>query len=345
LDPFSFTPNEEQTHEASVHSLVPPVSGKAFGSLRSMERIAIPIFESRVSPVLDVCNRMVVVDIDGTCEVRRDTISLGNADLAERIEIVAQRGIHKIICGGISDMMSKCLAARNIILISGIAGELEKVIRAFVDDKLDDACFNMPGKSHDAAADICLSPGAPTAAFIAHPQERTIKKRASRQIGVSRENGGVMQPNVKDIDTILESCPGEPRYLISLLQDVQAEFNFISEENLTLICDHVRVSLPQAWSVATFYKSFSLKPRGEHEIKVCLGTACHLKGGQRLVDNLSREMGVAPGETTPDLRFTLDTVNCLGACALAPVAVVKNEYHSQATSRNLNKIIKKLSAE
>jgi NADH-quinone oxidoreductase subunit E len=310
-----------------------------------MERIGIPIFESRVSPVLDVCNRMVVVDIDGACEARRDAVSFGSADSTERLEILVRWGIHKIICGGISEMLCQCLAARNIIVISGIAGELEAVISAFIGNKLDDACFNMPGKSHDAAADICLRTGAATSAFIAHPQEHTFQKRASRDIRVSQKKGGVMQPNVKDIDTILESCPGEPRYLISLLQDVQAEFNFISEENLTLICDHVQVSLPQAWSVATFYKSFSLKPRGEHEIKVCLGTACHLKGGQRLVDNLSREMGVAPGETTPDLRFTLDTVNCLGACALAPVAVVKNEYHSQATSRKLNKIIKKLSAE
>ena len=154
-----------------------------------------------------------------------------------------------------------------------------------------------------------------------------------------------MKQDVKDIDTILESYPGDSRYLIGLLQDVQAEFNFISEENMTLICDHVGVPLTQAWAVATFYKSFSLEPRGEHEIKVCLGTACHLKGGQRLVDNLSRELGIQPGETTQDLRFTLDTVNCLGACALAPVAVVDEEYQAQVTSRKLNKVIKNLSAE
>jgi len=154
-----------------------------------------------------------------------------------------------------------------------------------------------------------------------------------------------VKQDVKDIDTILESYPGDSRYLIGLLQDVQAEFNFISEENMTLICDHVGVPLTQAWAVATFYKSFSLEPRGEHEIKVCLGTACHLKGGQRLVDNLSRELGIQPGETTQDLRFTLDTVNCLGACALAPVAVVDEEYQAQVTSRKLNKVIKNLSAE
>lgn len=149
----------------------------------------------------------------------------------------------------------------------------------------------------------------------------------------------------KDIDTILESYPGNPRYLIALLQDVQSEYNYISGENMNLICDHVGIPLTQAWSVATFYKSFSLEPRGEHEIKVCLGTACHLKGGQRLVENLTRELHIEPGQTTEDLKFTLDTVNCVGACALAPVAVVDEEYQSKTTSRKLNKLIKKLSAE
>ncbi len=154
-----------------------------------------------------------------------------------------------------------------------------------------------------------------------------------------------VKQNGKDIDNILESYPGEPRYLIALLQDVQAEYNYISEENLTLICDHVGVPLTQAYAVATFYESFSLEPRGEHEIKVCLGTACHLKGGQRLVENLSRDLGIEPGQTTPDLKFTLDTVHCLGACALAPVAVADEEYHAKVTSKKLNKIIKDLSAE
>jgi NADH-quinone oxidoreductase subunit E len=154
-----------------------------------------------------------------------------------------------------------------------------------------------------------------------------------------------VKPEGKDIDTILEGYPEEPRYLISLLQDVQAEYHYISEENLKLICEHLGVPMTQAWAVATFYKSFSLKPRGEHEIKVCLGTACHLKGGQRLVENLSRELGIGPEETTPDLRFTLDTVNCLGACALAPVAVIDEEYQSQVTSRKLNKAVQRLSAE
>lgn len=154
-----------------------------------------------------------------------------------------------------------------------------------------------------------------------------------------------MKPQGKDIDTILERYPEEPRYLIALLQDVQAEYNYISEENLRLICDHLGVPITQAWAVATFYKSFSLEPRGEHEIKVCLGTACHLKGGHRLVEGLTRDLGIGPEETTPDLKFSLDIVNCLGACAISPVAVIDGEYMTRATSSKLKKTVKRLAAE
>lgn len=148
-----------------------------------------------------------------------------------------------------------------------------------------------------------------------------------------------------DIDSILDKYPRHPQHLISLLQDVQAEFSYISPEHLTFICDHVGVPLTQAWSVATFFKSFSLEPRGEHEIKVCLGTVCHLKGGERLVEGCERDLGVKRGQTTPDLRFTLDTVNCLGACALAPVALVDENYLPNTTHPKLSKLLSKLGQE
>jgi NADH-quinone oxidoreductase subunit E len=107
----------------------------------------------------------------------------------------------------------------------------------------------------------------------------------------------------------------------------------------------VGVPLSRAWSVATFYKSFSLEPRGEHEIKVCLGTACHLKGGPRILAALERDLSIRRGQTTEDLRFTLETVNCLGACALAPVLVVGEDYHPNVTVRKVNKLIKQLATE
>ncbi len=148
-----------------------------------------------------------------------------------------------------------------------------------------------------------------------------------------------------DIDSILDRYPPQEKYLIALLQDVQAAFHYISPEALTLVCDHVGVPPTRAWAVATFYKSFSLEPRGEHEIKVCLGTACHLKGGGRLAENLERELGVERGHTTEDLKFTLDTVNCVGACALAPVVVADEAYQANASMTKLKKLIGKMARD
>jgi len=151
-----------------------------------------------------------------------------------------------------------------------------------------------------------------------------------------------MQKIPKTIESILAAYPRHPQNLIGLLQDVQAEHNYISPEHLALICDHLGVPLTQAWAVATFYKSFSLEPRGEHEIKVCLGTTCHLKGGNRLVEACERDLHVSRGGTTPDLRFTLDTVKCVGACAEAPVIMVDKDYLGRASLGALKKQLKKL---
>ena len=150
-----------------------------------------------------------------------------------------------------------------------------------------------------------------------------------------------MKKAPKTIDSILASYPPHPQNLISLLQDVQTKFNYISSEHLALICDYVGVPVTQAWSVATFYKSFSLEPRGEHEIKVCLGTTCHLKGANRLLEACERALGVAPGGTTPDLYLTLDTVKCVGACAEAPVVMVDQDYLGRASISSLKKQLKR----
>ena len=133
---------------------------------------------------------------------------------------------------------------------------------------------------------------------------------------------GLPQP----IDRILEKYPPSPGTSSACSRTSRSVYNYISPEHLSLICDHVGVPLTQAWSVATFYKSFSLEPRGEHGIKVCLGTTCHLKGGERLVEACERDLGVERGHTTDDFKFTLETVNCLGSCALAPVVMVDEDY-------------------
>lgn len=148
-----------------------------------------------------------------------------------------------------------------------------------------------------------------------------------------------------DIDDIIERYPGRPEYLIFLLQDIQAAYHYISPEAMALVCDHTGVPLTQAYAVATFYQSFSLEPKGEHEIRVCLGTACHLKGAARIVSELERRLGIQAGQTTKDLKFSLETVNCLGACALAPVVVVDNEYQPNSTTPKLVKILDKMAEE
>ncbi len=147
-----------------------------------------------------------------------------------------------------------------------------------------------------------------------------------------------------DIDEIIERYPGKPEFLIFLLQDIQAAYNYISREALELVCDHTGVPFSTAYATATFYQSFRLEPRGEHAIKVCQGTACHLKGSERLVQDLERKLGIKTGETTADLQFTLETVNCLGCCALSPVVVVDEDYTAQATSRKLDKVLKDVTA-
>lgn len=145
-----------------------------------------------------------------------------------------------------------------------------------------------------------------------------------------------------DIDEIIEVYPGEPEYLIFLLQDIQSAFGYISPEAMDLVCDHSGVPLSQAYAVTTFYQAFSLEPQGEHTIKVCLGTACHLQGAPRLVEGLERDFGILPGQTTDDLKFSMETVNCLGACALAPVIVADEEPKPSMTSRKMKKLINQL---
>ena len=149
----------------------------------------------------------------------------------------------------------------------------------------------------------------------------------------------------KDVDTIMEQYPAKPEYLIFLLQDIQSSFGYISQASMQAACDHAGVPLTQGYSVATFYQSFRLDPTGEHEVRVCLGTACHLKGGQRIVEELERRLDVAAGGTTTDMRFTLNTVNCVGACALAPVVVVDEDYHANMTARKLERHLKRIETD
>ncbi len=111
-----------------------------------MERVAIPVFEQRVSPVLDLCHQMVIIDLDEGKEVQRHKLSLQMLSLSERCELISRWRVGKIICAGVSNLMVKLLAGKNIMLIDGKAGELDKIIEAYICNRLDDSCFIMPGK-------------------------------------------------------------------------------------------------------------------------------------------------------------------------------------------------------
>jgi len=151
----------------------------------------------------------------------------------------------------------------------------------------------------------------------------------------------IFENNAAKVEGLIDSYADKKEQLISLLQDVQAEFNYIPQDVIVRISQKLELPLSQVFSVATFFQAFSLKPRGRHTITVCLGTACHVKGGQRLVDKMARDFNLQPGETTGDERFTLETANCLGCCALGPVVVVDGKYESQVNPEKLDKILKK----
>jgi len=150
-----------------------------------------------------------------------------------------------------------------------------------------------------------------------------------------------LEKSAAKVEALINSYVDKKEQLISLLQDIQAEFDYLPQETLVKISRKLDIPLSQVFSVATFFQSFSLKPRGRHTITVCLGTACHVKGGQRLVDKIERDYKINPGETTQDERFTLETANCLGCCALGPVVVVDGKYEGHMTPDKLDKVLKK----
>jgi NADH-quinone oxidoreductase subunit E len=127
------------------------------------------------------------------------------------------------------------------------------------------------------------------------------------------------------------------------LQDLQHKFGYVPRESLEAVCAYLDIKLSTLYSMATFYRALSLKPRGKHLIKVCDGTACHIRGGPVILDALERTLGIRAGETTGDGLFSLETVNCLGACAIAPVMVVDGKYHPKVKPDEVGEILKSYS--
>jgi len=130
--------------------------------------------------------------------------------------------------------------------------------------------------------------------------------------------------------------------IIAILQDVQDEVNYLPEGALRYVAEQLDIPVSKVHSLATFYRAFSLEPRGRHVISVCTGTACHVRGAVKILDAIEREIGIQAGETDERLMFTLETVNCLGACALGPVVVVDGEYHGKMTGAKTVRLVKSL---
>ena len=149
-----------------------------------------------------------------------------------------------------------------------------------------------------------------------------------------------MGVDFKKVDTIVDEYGCNRDSLISILQDVQSEYRYLPEDVLRQVARRLELPLIQVYGVATFFKAFSLKPRGEHMVRVCLGTACHVRGAPAVLDEVKRRLGVEPGETTKDMQFTLETVNCLGACALGPLLVMDDKYQGQMSPGKIRKVLR-----
>lgn len=147
------------------------------------------------------------------------------------------------------------------------------------------------------------------------------------------------------VKSILTKHNMEKKDLIPILQDIQAECNYLPRQALQIVSKSLEIPLIDIVGVATFYRAFSLKPRGKHVVTVCLGTACHVRGGPKILDEFQRKLDLKPGETSPDGQFTLETVACLGCCAIGPVVVVDGDYHAQTTIRKAGAILKKYKKE
>ena len=144
------------------------------------------------------------------------------------------------------------------------------------------------------------------------------------------------------VDEILLKYDNDKSQIIGILQDIQAEYNYLPYDALKHISEKLEIPLSKLYNISTFYAAFSLKPRGEHIISCCLGTACHVKGGLKVYEELQRLLNIESGETTEDGKFTLEAVNCLGTCALAPVVVIDGVYYEKVNISKINKILDKV---
>jgi len=143
----------------------------------------------------------------------------------------------------------------------------------------------------------------------------------------------------KEVDEIVAKYQGDKSALIQVLIEVQRQKRWLSKETLQQVSQKLGVALTQIYHIATFYKAFSLTPKGRHSVTVCLGTACQVRGAPRLMDNISQTLKINEGETSPDEQFSLETTRCLGCCAIGPVMVVDGEYYGKPSRKEVEQVI------
>jgi NADH-quinone oxidoreductase subunit E len=151
-----------------------------------------------------------------------------------------------------------------------------------------------------------------------------------------------MQISVSEINDIINQEAIGDGSLIAALEEIQERFRYLPPEALILASERLGVPLSQAYSVATFYNAFSLKPKGKHCLHLCMGTACHVRGSPQVLYRMESKLGIQAGETTRDHLYTLETVNCLGACALGPIVVTDGEYSGQMTIQKVDQLLKSI---
>jgi NADH-quinone oxidoreductase subunit E len=141
------------------------------------------------------------------------------------------------------------------------------------------------------------------------------------------------------VDTIIERHGADSTALLAIMQDVQEELRYLPRPAMERVADKLGIPITRVYQMATFFEAFHLEPRGKHICTVCMGTACHVRGAPKLVDQLERDLKVKSGGTTSDMMFTVEEVNCVGACALGPLVIVDGEYHGNMTTNSLSKVI------
>lgn len=151
--------------------------------------------------------------------------------------------------------------------------------------------------------------------------------------------------DMETVRQIIDRYPEGERGIIQIMQDIQKKFNYLPRESLIEVSTALRIPLSRLYSIATFYSAFSLKPRGKHLCTVCMGTACHVRGAPMVLSRIEERLQIKAGETTEDNEFTLETVNCLGACALAPIVVIDGQYYGQTTVNKVDTLLNKYCEE